>query len=303
MPLMFAEKFHPRLSAKPAGEINLSSKNSSPKNISMSKNFFKALLLSVSIAGIISTNSCGKDGLNLFTIDDDKTLGAQIEGEIANNPSEYPILNSSAYASAYAYVEMLKQQILNSGQMEHANDFVWKVYIVQDDAVQNAFCTPGGYIYVYTGLIKYLDNASSLAGVLGHEMAHADRRHSTQMLTQQYGLSMLLDVVLGNNQNQLTDIAANLSVLAFSRQHESDADAHSVIFLCPTNYRADGAADFFEKIVASGAQQPPAFLSTHPNPDNRITNIHSKKTELGCSNIPSTQVETADYTAFKNMLP
>ena len=267
------------------------------------KKIISTLMVAVSLIVAVSINSCGKDGFNLFTIEDDKTLGAQLEGEIANNPSEYPILNPGTNASAYAYIENIKQQILNSGQLAHASDFVWKVYIVQNDAIQNAFCTPGGYIYVYTGLIKYLDNASSLAGVMGHEMAHADRRHSTQMLTQQYGLSILLDIVLGNNQNQLTDIAANLSVLAFSRQHESDADEHSVIFLCPTPYRADGAADFFEKIVASGAQQPPAFLSTHPNPDNRITNIHTKKSELGCSGVSSSQVETTDYTAFKNMLP
>ena len=52
----------------------------------------------------------------------------------------------------------------------------------------NAFCTPGGYIYVYTGLIKYLDNEAQLAGVLGHEIAHADLRHVTDQLTEQYGV-------------------------------------------------------------------------------------------------------------------
>ncbi|MBK8659107.1 MAG: M48 family metalloprotease [Bacteroidetes bacterium] len=54
----------------------------------------------------------------------------------------------------------MRDSILASGQLTHANDFVWKLYIIQDDNTQNAFCTPGGYIYVYTELIKYLDNAS-----------------------------------------------------------------------------------------------------------------------------------------------
>lgn len=260
-----------------------------------------AVILISSIAGLEACKKGG--GLNIFTIQDDKDLGLKMEQEIAANPQEYPLLDRTQYASAYAYLENIKLQILNSGQMQHAGDFEWKLHIIANDTVLNAFCTPGGYIYVYSGLIKYLDNASSLAGVLGHEMAHADQRHSTKQLTEQYGIATLLEVILGKDQNTLTDIAANLTILAFSRSDESDADAHSVIYLCPTQYRADGAADFFQKIVDSGSPQPPAFLSTHPNPDNRIANLHAKESELGCNNNPSNQVELTEYAAFKNSLP
>ena len=187
--------------------------------------------------------------------------------------------------------------------MRYKTEFEWQLYIINDPNTQNAFCTPGGYIFIYTGLIKYLDNASSLAGVLGHEMAHADRRHSTTQMTKQYGLQTLLDIVLGNNQSALTDVAASLVNLQFSRDDEKDADAQSVTYLCPTPYRADGSADFFVKIAASGGQQVPAFLSTHPNPDNRVTNIQTKKSELGCANTHSNTVEITDYTQFKNSLP
>jgi predicted Zn-dependent protease len=75
-----------------------------------------------------------------------------------------------------------------------------------------------GLYFCVSGLIKYLDNASSLAGVIGHEMGHADHRHSTTQMTKQYGIQTLLDVVLGNNQNQLTQIASSLVNLAFSRR-------------------------------------------------------------------------------------
>ncbi len=263
----------------------------------------KILSIVIIAAALSTTTSCKKGGLNIFSIEDDKNFGLQMETEIANS-SEYSLISRSARPEAYLYLESMKQQILNGGQLEHTDDFVWKLYLVHDDAVQNAFCTPGGYIYVYTGLIKYLENASSLAGVIGHEMAHADRRHSTQQLTTQYGLSLLVSVVAGTtNAGQLAEIAAGLSSLAFSRDHEKDADSHSVIYLCPTLYRADGAADFFEKIIASGAQQPPAFLSTHPNPDNRVENIHAKDDELGCNNTPSQSVELAEYNAFKASLP
>lgn len=268
----------------------------------------QGVVIAVSACVILSFAGCKKGGLNVFSIEDDKNFGAQMETEIAATPTEYPLLDRTQYAASYAYLENLKQNILNGGKLDHASDFVWKVYIIHDDATQNAFCTPGGYIYVYTGLIKYLDNASSLAGVLGHEMAHADRRHSTQQLTAEYGFSLMVSVIAGTTgQDQLAQIVGSLGSLAYSRDHEKDADTHSVIYLCPTQYRADGAADFFEKIIASGAQQPPAFLSTHPNPDNRVSNIHSTKASLssdpGCNGTITGNSEVNDYAAFKASLP
>lgn len=259
----------------------------------------------VVLVAMLFTSGCKKgSGLNIFSIEDDKNFGAQMEVEIAGNPAQYPLLKRADNPSAYAYLDALKNNILASGKLEHANDFAWNLYIIKDDNTQNAFCTPGGYIYVYTGLIKYLDNASSLAGVIGHEMAHADRRHSTNQMTKQYGLELLVGVIAGTTSaGKIAEMAAGLSSLAFSREDEKDADAHSVIYLCPTQYRADGAADFFEKIIASGSAQPvPAFLSTHPNPDTRVENIHAKKTELNCAGTPSDGIENGGYTAFKASL-
>lgn len=225
-----------------------------------------------------------------------------MEAQIASDPAQFPLLSRSANPGAYTYLENMRNEILNSGKLDHKDDFVWKLYIIKDDNTQNAFCTPGGYIYVYTGLIKYLDNASSLAGVLGHEMAHADQRHSTKQMTKQYGLETLISIVLGSDPGTLVTITANLTTLAFERSDEKDADTHSVIYLCPTQYRADGAADFFQKIIDSGAQQPPAFLSTHPSPDKRVENIRGEKGTLGCSNTPGNQVEITDYNSFKSSL-
>jgi len=122
-------------------------------------------------------------------------------------------------------------------------------------------------------------------------------------MTKDYGIQTLLDVVLGNNQNQLTQIASSLVNLKFSRNDEMDADEQSVIYLCPTQYRANGAQDFFVKIANSGGSGTPAFLSTHPEPGNRVADINKKNTELGCNSTPSTQLDITDYQAFKNSLP
>jgi predicted Zn-dependent protease len=256
------------------------------------------------IAGAATINSCSKDsgGLNIFSIDDDKQLGLQTKAQIEADPAQFPILDPSTHTEAYTYINALRDDILAGGKVTHKNDFAWEVKIIANDEIQNAFCTPGGYIYVYTGLIKYLDNKSSLAGVMGHEMAHADRRHSTTQMTKTYGVQTLLDVLVGKNQNLLTQIGSELVALKFSRSDESDADEYSVRYLCPTKYEASGAADFFQKIIDMGSSNPPEFLSTHPNPDNRVQNIHKHAEDGGCHTSISSEENDAGYLAFKSRL-
>ncbi len=228
--------------------------------------------------------SCSEGGgINIFSIEDDKALGAQVAAEIAADPATYPVLSENTYAEAYDLLNDIRDRVLNSGEVFHEDDFVWEVKIIEDDNIINAFCTPGGYIYVYTGLIKYLDDEAQLACVLGHEMAHADLRHTTDQLTQIYGISLLVSIVLGSDQELLGDIATTLATLAFSREDESQADEYSVIYVCPTEYYAGAASEFFEKIEAEGGFDIPEFLSTHPNPENRIEDILAKYNELGCS--------------------
>ncbi len=244
----------------------------------------KSLVVVLFLSATLVTNSCSEGGgINIFSLDDDKELGAQLAAQIAADPVNYPLLDPVAYADAYDLVYAIRDRILNSGKVYHKDDFVWEVHIINDDNIVNAFCTPGGYIYVYTGLIKYLENEAQLAGVLGHEMAHADLRHSTDQLTQEYGISFLLQVVLGSDENTLADIAASLTQLAFSRADETQADEYSVIYLCPTDYYAAGSAGFFEKIESEGGVNVPVFLSTHPNPDDRIDNIYSTSEDLSCN--------------------
>ncbi len=256
-----------------------------------------------SLVGLMSLTACDKDGdINLFSLEDDKELGKQLSTEIANNPSEYPILDPVKYADAYGYLYDIRDRILNSGKVNLRDEFDWEVKIIQDDDVLNAFCAPGGYIYVYTGIIKYLDSEYALAGVLGHEIAHADKRHSSDRLTREYGVSLALDVVLGKNQGALTDMARSLATLSYGRNQEREADEYSVIYLCETEYQADGAARFFESIAAGSGSSGGGleeFLSTHPDPGERVQNITSLAEEKSCSGDRT----IGDYEAFKNALP
>jgi predicted Zn-dependent protease len=242
--------------------------------------------------------SCG--GINLFSIEDDIALGTQVDQEIESRPDEYPVLDEADFPDAYAYLREIRDEILNTGEVAHADDFGWKVHLIEDDEVLNAFATPGGFLYFYTGLIKYLDTEDAFAGVMAHEIAHGARRHTTESLTEQFGLALLLEAALGGNLEIVQEIAAGLATLSFSREHESEADEFSVIYLAVTRYQCNGAALFFEKLLAEGdASSPPEFLSTHPSPENRVEAINAKAEALGCDTTPSGR----DYDAFKAMLP
>lgn len=239
---------------------------------------------------------------NIFTVDDDIALGQQLHEEIMADPQSYPVLNKSQYSTAYSHITRIRDSVLSSGKVAYDNTFPWDVYIIKNDTVLNAFATPGGYMYFYTGLIKYLDNEAQFAGVMGHEMAHAARRHSTNQLTKVYGLQILISLALGQNPALLAqmaaDIAAGLAVLAFSRDHEYESDEYSVKYLYETSYDARGVAGFFEKL--EGSPRPPEFLSTHPNPENRVDKIMEVFESLGGQ--PGIVYE-ASYAGFKSSLP
>lgn len=133
-------------------------------------------------------------------------------------------MDSVRYASAYSFIRGLKDSILNTGEIDYRNEFAWQVYIIEDDATLNAFATPGGYLYFYTGLIKYLQNEDDLMGVMGHEIAHADKRHLIQQLQREYGVNLLLSIALGEQPDQAAQILNSLGSLKFSRNNETEAD-------------------------------------------------------------------------------
>ena len=257
---------------------------------------------------IILLSACKKDEnddttFNIFSVKDDIALGEELKNEIRSNPAKYPLLDRDLYSDAYDHMDRIRDSVLSSGELIYGERFNWVIDIIHNDSVLNAFCAPGGYICVYTGIIKYLDNEAQFAGVMGHEMAHADRRHVTDQLTKAYGIQILLSIVLGNNPGQLAEIAANLAAgvatLAFSRNAEYEADEYSVKYLYPTAYNATGVGGFFQKIDASS--QPPEFLSTHPHPDNRYEEIQAIYDALGGGD--GGQWFEESYSGIKNSLP
>jgi predicted Zn-dependent protease len=231
----------------------------------------------------------------------DVEMGRSVVQYIESRPQEFPVLDSATHVAAYGHIYRITNNILNSGKVVYRNDFAWRVRIIRDDNTLNAFCTPGGFIYVYTGLIKFLDNETQLAGVMGHEIAHADRRHSAKQMLQIMGLQALIQVLTEGSGQQLATLAANILALRFSRSDETDADNYSVSYLLPTEYNPQGAKYFFQKIQSANESAITEFFSTHPNPSNRVENIEKTFECLGSGGNNGTF--DVRYAQFKASLP
>lgn len=238
---------------------------------------------------MILVSGCAKWGLNIFTDEDEVRLGMQLDQEIRKNSKEYPVYSGDPTVKQYI-INNIFNQILNSSEIKKRNVYKYQLELIQNDSILNAFATPGGYVYVYTGILKYLDSEAALAGVLAHEIAHAERRHATQNLTSYYGLSMLASLVLGENPNEIAQIATNLftglTFLANSRAFEDEADDYSIRYLRSTRFYPGGVKFFFEKLkndrlIDSQPSKIKTFLSTHPDPIDRINTAEARLRNLG----------------------
>lgn len=269
-------------------------------------NIKKTLSLSVLLAALsVLGLACGA---NLFSIADDADLGKQIDQEIKANPKEYPPLNNDRVRD---YLQSMVNAIVASPKVKYRGTFPYTVTMINDDKTVNAFATPGGYIYVYTGLLRFCDNEATVAGVLAHEIAHAEQRHGTEHMTQAMGMSALLAIVSSQNKNNsaIVDIAASsatlLATLANSRSDELEADTKGFGYLQSTQWWPGGIKMFFERILQEQGRGTSVFeewLSTHPAPEDRLKNINKLLRENNSPAPTQNNLRTSEYrTMLKNL--
>ena len=248
---------------------------------------------------------------NIFSDKDDVELGKEMDKQIKSDPQQFPML--VGHQDLKEYVSGIGKYIIDtSPKIKKKNIYPYNFQIINDTII-NAFCTPGGFIYVYTGLMRFIDNEATLAGIVAHEIAHAERRHVTQRLTAYYGVSVLLSFILGGNPSFLSELAANLFVgLAFlknSRDDEAEADYYSIRYLRSTKYYPGAITFFFDKIKEEEKKKGKTpgdldrLLSTHPLPDDRIQAVNEILNTIKPRPDPTKGLFTNEYQKIKQRLP
>ncbi len=165
--------------------------------------------------------------------------------------------------------------------ISHRNNISYEFKIVDSD-VLNAFATPGGYVYFTRGIMAHFNNEAEFAGVLGHELGHITARHSVaQQRNQILGqLGLITTMVISPELAQFAEQASQglgLLFLKFGRDAERQSDKLGVEYSSKIGYDAQQMANFFKtlerKSAETGSGELPTFLSTHPNPGERLVTV------------------------------
>jgi predicted Zn-dependent protease len=179
-----------------------------------------------------------------------------------------------------------EQELVAQGLMTDtlADKFDWQFNVIASDQA-NAFCLPGGYVAVYTGILPVAANIDGLAVIMGHEIAHALARHGAERMSQQRLMQMgqmalavgVSDMSPDTQQMIMGAFGAGAQfgvILPFSRDHESEADKIGFELLVRACYDPREAPDLWERMGAlGGGQRQPEFMSTHPDPAQRAQNF------------------------------
>ena len=221
---------------------------------------------------------------------------------------------ASTNATNTAMVKRVGQNIANAvvsylqqnGLAAEVSNYKWEFNLVQDKSV-NAFCMPGGKIVVYEGLLPVTQDESSLAIVVGHEVAHAVAKRSAERLSnelrKQYGSQILGAVLQGagasTNLQSISStvfgIGTTLGGAAYSRSQESEADRLGLIFAAMAGYDPNVAVNFWQR-MASATGNNYSILSDHPSDQSRIKNIQGWLPEALQYYKPATATKSATTT-------
>jgi len=238
-----------------------------------------------------------------FTEEDEILLGEKLATTIRED-SSFSILTSENNSIAYGYVDSRLQEITSSGTLSKSEDFVWSITLFDDESRQ-AFATPGGFIYVSTGLIFYLSNEDEFSGVLAHLVAMVDQSYITEALFFEYGVNGLKSIASNGSAEQLNSIIELLdlrgSYLPFTRANELVADTLAVTLLSATDQSCGSNALFFDRCLNVQPELIADFTDAHSLDTTRVMNIENLVGTLGCNNTVDT--ESADrFRNFRNSL-
>lgn len=169
--------------------------------------------------------------------------------------------------------------------------------VALDLPIFNAVALPGGNIVVFEGAIDEVDNPDALAGILAHEIAHVRRRHVTEALIRELGISAVISMVAGSTVSN----AEQLLSLSYTRSHESEADGDAIATLNRAHISPKPTGDLFAKLARESGEQPGLtgeFLESHPLSGNRAKRF-AQAEQKGASYAPALSAE--QFQALKEM--
>jgi len=228
------------------------------------------------------------------------TLGVEARDELA---VEYGGLYPNR--ALQTYIDRVGTEVV-SESVASESPYPFEFHLLDDPNTVNAFALPGGQIFITTGLLQRLETEAQLAGVLAHEVGHVIARHGAEHLArQQLGAALVNAVGVAASetpeQGQQAAVVAQainqLIGLRYGREDELESDRLGFQFMTNAGYNPQGIVELMQILNAASGQNPPEFLSTHPNPNNRVERLQELISERYPQGIPASLEEgEQDFT-------
>jgi len=225
-------------------------------------------------------------------------LGRQYSAEINR---QLPIIDDPL---VNRYISLLGDRISSHG----TRSIDYSFFVVNTDAV-NAFALPGGFIYINRGLIEETRNLSELAGVVAHEIAHVEERHSVEQMERVQAANIggvLASILLGGAVGGLAqtgiDLAGTAILAGYSRSMEREADDLAVRLLVSAGIDPNGLVTFFKRLLEEHERSPTLFeqwFSTHPLTEERIATTRREIAQVPPASLRDLTVNSESYERMK----
>jgi len=219
----------------------------------------------------------GEQDIMFVSTDKEIDMGRRIAESIERNPD----IKLDPDPLMTARVEDIGKRIAAVSDRKEVN---YTFAVVDMDEV-NAFALPGGYIFIFRGLVEKVDTDDELASVIAHEMAHVVARHSIKRLQGGMGYNILriLMVVTGAGMQDAgrIDSAFGQLVMAYSREDEALADRIAIKYLKEAGFDPMAMLSFLKKLQQVHRDEPIKPYSSyrsHPHIADRIRMVKQELT-------------------------
>lgn len=238
----------------------------------------RAMALTLSGLLLTACSGSGGTGLGLDLVSDEQVERMGVETWQRLQSETSPSNNQQYQQTA----DRIAGELLRAARLDASS---WEVEVFEGDQA-NAFAVPGKKIGVYEGMFQIAQNDAQLAAVIGHEIGHVQAEHSQERVSSKVATEGAIQLVSAalqvGNIGYADTIAGALGagaqygvLLPYSRNQELESDRIGLRMMAKAGYDPREAVDFWQQMEQQGGERPPAFLSTHPAPGDRIEQLRN----------------------------